>query len=93
MTTDDLAAFYDVVNGDAELVTVQGVPDVPALYSSASEVVLAEAVVLAPTLRVQGTVAAADGGTCLVRGLTYRIRQVMDLPPDGRERLLVLART
>jgi hypothetical protein len=90
--TDDLAAFYDVTAGDAELVTVQGV-SVAALFDSASEVQLGEMVVRAPTLRLPATVAAAGGGACTVRGLGYTIRTVQALPPDGRENLLVLARS
>jgi hypothetical protein len=90
--TDDLAAFYDVRNGDAELVTVQGT-SAAALFDSASEVLLGEMLVRAPTLRLPATVAAAGGGACTVRGVSYTIRTVQALPPDGREHLLVLARS
>lgn len=89
--TDDLAAFYDVTTGDAELVTVQGV-QTPALFENAAQVLLGEMLVTAPTLRLPATVAAAEGGACLVRGQTYTIRTAQPLPPDGREHLLVLVK-
>lgn len=90
-TPDDLSPFYNVDTGFAEHVTVQGVPAVPGIFDTASDVVLGEAVVRAPTLRVQAAVVAADDGLCVVRGSSYRIRAVLELPPDGAERLLVLA--
>lgn len=90
MVAEDLAAFYEVADGDAELVTVQGV-QTPALFDGATEVVLGEMIVTAPALRLPGTVVASVGGACTVRGVAYTIRQVQGLPPDGRERLLVLA--
>lgn len=89
---EDLAPFYDVANGDAELVTVQDVAT-PALFDVASEVVLADMLITAPTLRLPATVAAASGGACVIRGQAYTIRNVQLLPPDGREHLLVLARS
>lgn len=92
MAPDDLSAFYDVTNGDAELVTVQGVANVAAIFDAATEVLLGEALAVAPTLRLPASVAAADGGACTVRSVAYVIRQVQALPPDGREQLLVLAR-
>lgn len=92
MSTEDLSTWYDVANGDAELVTIEGVPDIPAIFDISSQVVLGDAVVTAPTLRVPATVAAGDDGPAIVRGTTYVIRQRLDLPPDGRERLLVLAK-
>lgn len=87
---DDLAAFYDVVNGDAVLVTVQGV-QTPALFDLTSEVALGEMLTTAPTLRLPATVAAAEGGACSVPGQGgFSILNVQPLPPDGREQLLVL---
>lgn len=89
---EDLSAFYDVVNGDAEPVTVAGVAGVAAIFDNATEVVLGDAVVRAPALRVPATVAAAVGNACTVRSVAYLVRHVIDLPPDGAERMLVLAR-
>jgi hypothetical protein len=91
MAPEDLSAFYDVTDGDAELVTVQGV-QTPALFDVATEVVLGEMIVTAPALRLPATVVAAAGGACTVRGVAYTVRQVQALPPDGREQLLVLVR-
>lgn len=87
---DDLASFYDTEHGDAELVTVAGTT-VAAIFDTASEVVLGDAVVRAPTLRLPATVAAAVDNVCTVRGQSHRVRQVLLLPPDGVEQLLVLA--
>lgn len=89
---EDLSAFYDVENGDAELVTVAGVANVAAIFDNATEVALGEAVVRAPALRLPATVAAAVGDACTVRTAPYQVRHVIDLPPDGAERMLVLAR-
>lgn len=89
---EDLAAFYDVRFGEAEHCTVQGVAQVPGIFEVASEVLLGDSLVIAPSLRLQATVAAADGGQCQVRGQVYTIRNVRLLPPDGREQLLILAR-
>lgn len=87
---DDLDTFYDVANGEAELVTVQGVPNVPAIFDEASEVVLGDAVVQAPVLRLARTVAAVEDGLCVVRGLSYKIRNAR--PLNSVEQQLVLVR-
>jgi hypothetical protein len=90
---DDLASFYDVANGEAELCTVQGVANVAGIFDTSSDIALGEAVVQAPTLRLPASVAAAADGACTVRGVAYAIRQVLVLPPDGAEQLLILARS
>ena len=87
---EDLQAFYMVADGDAIMVTVLGV-QTPALFDNATQVALGEMIVLAPALRLPATVAAAEGGACTVQGVDYIIRQVLALPPDGREQQLVLA--
>lgn len=87
---EDLAEFYDVANGEGELVTVQGVPNVPAIFSEISDVVLGDAIVQAPVLRCARTVVAAEGGTCVVRGDTYRIRRAALI--NSAEQQLVLAK-
>ena len=88
---DDLAAFYSVADGDAITVTVQGLQG-PAIFDNSAQVALGEIIVLAPALRLPATVPAAEGGACTVLGVNYVIRQVLPLPPDGREQQLVLAR-
>ena len=89
---DDLSAFYNVADGDAELVVVKGAT-VAALFERTSEVVLGDILTVAPTLRLPATsaVGVVDADVCTVRGSAYRVRQVQALPPDGRELLLVLA--
>lgn len=74
-----------------EAVTVQGSAAV-GIFNTASELVLNDVLVTAPSLELPATVAAAEGGTVVVRGVSYKVRQVIDQPPDGAVRLLVLAR-
>lgn len=74
-----------------EAVTVNGAAAV-AIFNSASEVVIGDVISLAPSLELPATVAAAVGQACVVRGITYTVRQVLDQPPDGAIRQLVLAR-
>ena len=80
---EDLAPFFADFG---EACTVQGV-DAVGIFDGASQLVLAE-----PSLQLPASVAAAEGGTVLVRSVSYRIRQVLDEPPDGAVRRLVLAR-
>ncbi len=86
---DDVSIFF----GDefAEEVLVNGLL-VRGIYSISDEVALDEVIVDAPTLRVPAEVAAAIGDTCRIRGVSFRVRQVLDMPPDGAIRRLVLAR-
>lgn len=93
-TIDDLATFYDVANGEGELVTLNG-QNVAAIFETQAEVVLGDAVVQAPALRLPSATvaerAAGEGSTCIARGGSYIVRKVLALPPDGAESLLVLA--
>lgn len=88
--SEDLAAYFDTVDGDAELVTVQGV-QVAAIVDLSTELVLGDVLVRAPSLLVPATVAAAEGGAVTLRSTAYRVRQVIDLPPDAALRRVVLA--
>lgn len=74
-----------------EAVTVNAVA-VRAIFDRSAELVLGDVVTQAPALQVPATVAASVGQACVVRGVSYTIRQVLDLPPDGVIRQLVLAR-
>lgn len=74
-----------------EACTVQGA-DVKGIFDSASQLVLDNVLVTQPALQLPASVSAAEGGAVVVRGLGYVIRQVLDLPPDGAIRQLVLAR-
>jgi len=74
-----------------EAVTVQAVA-VRGIFNTASQVVLGDVVTTAPSLELPASVTAAEGGTVIVRGVSYTIRQVLDQEPDGALRTLVLAR-
>jgi hypothetical protein len=91
--TEDLAAFF-AVDDFAEGVTVGG-SAVTAIFDVQTQVVLGEVLSLAPTLLMPATTApaAADGTVCVVRGLNYKVRQVLLEPPDGALKRLVLVRT
>ncbi len=88
--TEDLAAFFDTEDGDAETITVQGV-SVAGIFDSSTELMLGEVLVRAPTVLLPATVVAAEGGLVTARAVNYAIRRVLDLPPDGALRRLVLA--
>lgn len=75
----------------AENATVNSV-DVQGIFDLAGELVLGDTLTQAPALQVPASVAAAAGQTCVVRGVSYLVRQVIDLPPDGAVRQLVLVR-
>lgn len=75
-----------------EAVTVNGAAAV-AIVNMASEVVIGDVLTIAPSLELPATVAAVAGQECVVRSVVYTIRQVIDLPPDGAVRQLVLARS
>jgi hypothetical protein len=90
--TEDITAFFSM-QGFAEQCTVQG-NTVAAIFNSSTEVVLGNAIVMAPSLELPASAvpAAAEGGACTVRGVAYTIRAVNHLPPDGAVWQLVLAR-
>lgn len=85
---EDLAPFFADFG---EACTVQGVA-ATGIFDSASQLVLEDVLITEPSLRLPASVAAATGGTVVVRGVSYLIRQVLDQPPDGAIRVLVLAR-
>lgn len=74
-----------------ESVTVNAV-SVRGIFDRAADLVLGDVVTQAPALQVPAAVAASVGQSCVVRAVSYTIRQVLDLPPDGAIRQLVLAR-
>lgn len=74
-----------------EAVVVDGVA-ARAIFDASAELVLGDIITTVPALELPSTVAAAPGDTCTVRGAGYVVRQVLDLPPDGVIRQLVLAR-
>ena len=88
MFTEDLAPFFADFGED---VTVQGTA-ARGIFDSASDVIFGDVMSTAPALQVPATTNAAEGGTVVVRGSSYKVRQVIDLPPDGAIRQLVLAK-
>lgn len=88
MFTEDLAVFFAEFGEDF---SVQGA-DVRGIFSASSQLVLEDVLVTEPILLVAASVAAAEGGLVVVRGSSYRIRQVLDQPPDGALRNLVLSK-
>lgn len=86
---EDLAPFFADFGED---VTVNAVA-ARGIFNKAAELVLNDALTQAITLELPATVAATAGQACVVRGVTYTIRQVLELPPDGAIRQLVLARS
>ena len=88
MFAEDLRPYFADFG---EAVTVNAVA-ARAIFNTATEVVLGDVLTIAPTLELPATVLAAAGQACVVRGVTYTVRQVVDLPPDGVIRQLVLAR-
>lgn len=87
--TEDLTVYFSEADF-ADACTVGGVA-AQGIFDSATELMLGEALVLAPSLLLPATVAAADGTAVVVRGVSYVVRQVLDQPPDGVLRRLVLA--
>ena len=74
-----------------EAVTVNAVA-ARGIFSQAAELVLGDVLTQGVALELPATVAASAGQPCVVRGVAYTIRQVIDLPPDGAVRQLVLVR-
>lgn len=88
MFTEDLGLFVSDFGEDVMVNAVAA----RAVFDAASELALGDVLMAAPTLLLPATVAAAEGQICVVRGVSYRVRQVLDEPPDGALRRLVLAR-
>ena len=74
-----------------EAVTVNGVA-ARGIFNRATEVVLGDAITQAPSLELPASVGAAVGQPCVIRSISYTVRQVLDQPPDGVIRQLVLTR-
>lgn len=87
--TEDLTVYFSEADF-ADACTVGGVAAL-GIFDRATELMLGEALVQAPSLLLPATVVASDGTTVVVRGVSYVVRQVLDQPPDGVLRRLVLA--
>lgn len=85
---EDLAPFFADF-GEAVIVNAVAAR---GIFDQAAELMLGDVVTQSPALQVPATVAAEAGQTCVVRGIQYQVRQVLDLPPDGAIRQLVLVR-
>jgi hypothetical protein len=88
MFTEDLAPFFADFG---ESVTVAGVT-ARGIFDVSTDVAFGDVLSTAPSLEVPSTVTAAEGNTVVIRSVSYKIRQVLDQPPDGATRLLVLSR-
>lgn len=90
MPVDDTALYLDAFGGAA---TLAGAP-VVAVVDVAAEIVLEDIITQGPaaTVRTADTAAAAAGQAFVAEGVTYSVRQVLRLPPDGAFQRLVLAR-
>lgn len=90
MPLDDTGLYLDAFGASA---TLAGVP-LTAVVDTAAEIVLDDVITQAPaaTVRVADAPAAAAGQSFVADGVTYAVRQVLRLPPDGAFQRLVLAR-
>lgn len=93
MPLDDVSLYVDPGLGFAEPVTLAGAAKT-GIFDAAAEILLDDVISTAPafTARSDDLTGAAAGQT-LVRGAaSYKVRQVLALPPDGAMTRLVLAR-
>lgn len=90
MPLDDTALYLDAFGTAA---TLAGAP-VVAIVDAAAEIVLDDMITQGPaaTVRTADTAAAAAGQVFVADSVTYRVRQVLRLPPEGAFQRLVLAR-
>ena len=90
MSADD-TTLYGLVFGGA--CTLAGAA-VTAVVDVATELVIEDVLTTGPTavLRTQDAHAAAVGQALVADGITYTVRQVLRLPPDGALLRLILAR-
>ena len=89
---EDLSAFF-AADGFAETITVAGVA-VSAIADFYTVTQLGEVLSIAREVQLPTSSApnAAEGQMVIVRGGTYRVRQVQLEPPDGATMRLVLAK-
>ena len=93
MPLDDTALYVDTSLGFAETVTLAGVSKT-GVFDISSEIVVDDVVSTAPVFTgLAADLSAAAAGQTLVRtGTSYKVRQVLQVPPDGALTRLVLAR-
>ena len=90
MPLDDTAAYISAFGIAATLAGAA----VTAVVDTAAETVLDDVITVSPaaTLRAVDAPAAAAGQALVADGITYTVRQVLRMPPDGAMLRLVLAR-
>lgn len=90
---DDAALYMDESIGFAEGVTLAGFPMV-GIFDLAQEVLVDDVISTSPAFTATtAALAGAAAGQLLVRGgVTYKVRQVLQLPPDAAHTRLILAR-
>lgn len=90
MAIDDTALYASVFGGTC---TLAG-QTVTAIFDIAAELVIDDVITTshAALLRTADAASAAAGQSLVADGVTYTVRQVMRLPPDGAIQRLVLAR-
>jgi hypothetical protein len=90
MPLDDTAAYLTVFGIAATLAGAA----VTAIVDAAAEIVVDDVISISPaaTVRSADAPAAAAGQPLVADGITYTVRQVLRMPPDGAMLRLVLAR-
>jgi hypothetical protein len=90
----DDAAYFDVGLGFAIAATLAGAA-LTAIVDKVSDYFDGDLVTQAPSARVLASAApaAAPGQAFVADSVTYTVRQVLQLPPDGTVLRLVLARS
>lgn len=91
MLADD--TFAEAFADFGQAGTLAGVP-VRLIFDTDTEIFDGEQVVQAPSALLQpgAAVTAAEGQTVVLSRGSYKVRQVLDQPPDGFFQRLVLAR-
>jgi hypothetical protein len=90
MSMDDTANYVSVFGIAATLAGAA----LLAIVDTAAEIVLDDVISISPAASVQASDApsAAAGQAFVADGITYTVRQVLRIPPDGAMLRLVLAR-
>jgi hypothetical protein len=90
MSMDDTANYVSVFGIAATLAGAA----LLAIVDTAAEIVLDDVISISPAASVQASdaPAAAAGQAFVADGITYTVRQVLRMPPDGAMLRLVLAR-
>jgi hypothetical protein len=89
---EDTALYFDASLGMGEGVLLAGQP-VDGIFEASSVVEQSEVITVAPTFLTLAAGSAAAEGQILSRtGSSYKVRQVLQEPPDGAMLRLLLVR-